>query len=95
MVLQVCRLLSGPWIGVHDIVVADKSTTIRSGKSTGGNDHFPCYIPEYQGNDPQPVLREFSRSIAAFSRWDCNENHLVNQGKSDPRIVLWPCTLEV
>lgn len=52
--------------GVKDIVIAEKSNTVRSGNGAGGNDHFLCYIPQYHGTDPKPVLKEFAHSIAAF-----------------------------
>lgn len=52
--------------GVKDIVLADKSNTMRSGSAGAGNDHFFCYIPEYHGTDHSPVLYSLRHSLSTF-----------------------------
>ena len=41
------------------VVVADKANTLHSGSGTAGNDHFACYIPEFHGKDPKPILDQY------------------------------------
>jgi len=53
-------------LGVKDVVLADKSNTLRSGNGGGGNDHFFCYIPECHGKDIKPVLHSLRHSLSSF-----------------------------
>ncbi len=41
------------------VIVADKSNTLYSGSAGAGNDHFCCYLPEFHGKDPKPILAEY------------------------------------
>ena len=46
-----------------DVVVAEKANTKRSGSGATGNDHFGCYIPEYHGDDMDPIVKEMQNSL--------------------------------
>ena len=43
----------------------EKANTQRSGSSATGNDHFGCYLPEYHGDNMEPILWEDHNSHAA------------------------------
>lgn len=45
------------------VVVAEKANTKRSGSGATGNDHFGCYIPEYHGDDMDPIVKEMLDSL--------------------------------
>ncbi len=45
------------------VVVAEKANTKRSGSGATGNDHFACYIPEYHGDDMDPIIKEILNSL--------------------------------
>ena len=51
-------------LGAKDVLVVDKSNTLRSGNAGAGTDHFRCYIPEYHGHDPKPILAEMQHAQA-------------------------------
>ena len=46
-----------------NVVVAEKANTKRSGSGATGNDHFACYIPEYHGNNMDPIVKEMQNSL--------------------------------
>lgn len=68
------------------VVVADKSNTLYSGSGSGGNDHYSCYIPEYHGKDPKPILQEWLHAPAAAARPEFAETWLE---KSFEIVKLW------
>jgi succinate dehydrogenase/fumarate reductase flavoprotein subunit len=43
------------------VVIAEKGNILYSGAGGLGNDHFMCFIPEYHGNDIEPLVDEFQR----------------------------------
>lgn len=51
-----------------NVVVIDKTNTVRSGSGATGNDHFRAYIPEFHGPDMEPVVREVAQSQAGWTR---------------------------
>lgn len=51
-------------LGAKNVLVVDKSNTLRSGNAGAGTDHFRCYIPEYHGHDPKPILEEMQHALA-------------------------------
>lgn len=51
-----------------NVVVIDKTNTVRSGSGATGNDHFRAYIPEFHGPDMEAVVREVAESQAGWTR---------------------------
>lgn len=50
------------------VVLADKGNTLHSGSGSSGNDHFQCYIPEFHGQDTQPIIEEYLHSPVTRTR---------------------------
>lgn len=51
-----------------NVIVAEKSNTIRSGSAGLGCDHFRAYIPEFHGNDIDSVVDEVWHSQVGWTR---------------------------
>ena len=45
------------------VLVAEKANTKRSGSGATGNDHFGCYIPDYHGDNMDPIVKEMRNSL--------------------------------
>jgi succinate dehydrogenase/fumarate reductase flavoprotein subunit len=71
-----------------DVVVADKSNTVRSGAGGMGNDHFQCYIPEIHGEDMNPIIEGFRHS--PMSGWWRDQAFVKTQiDRSGEMVKLW------
>jgi succinate dehydrogenase/fumarate reductase flavoprotein subunit len=50
------------------VILAEKANTLRSGSGGTGCDHFRAYIPEFHGQDIEPVVEEVLHSQVGWTR---------------------------
>jgi len=50
------------------VLLVEKANTLRSGSGGTGCDHFRAYIPEFHGNDIEPVIEEVLESQVGWTR---------------------------
>jgi succinate dehydrogenase/fumarate reductase flavoprotein subunit len=69
-----------------DVILAEKGNTIHSGSGSAGNDHFECYIPEFHGQDMEPILDAYQKHPLPGRRADFSRTLLE---RSYDMVKLW------
>jgi succinate dehydrogenase/fumarate reductase flavoprotein subunit len=69
------------------VIVAEKANTKRSGSGATGNDHFGCYYPDYHGDDPMVIVKEFKNSLVGG--FEDEDMLLLFVKQSFKRVLDW------